>query len=663
MKGKKRIVLSVILALIMLASLFAVPVNAADKNTSNRYNVCFVLDSTDSLKKTDEEKLRYDATNMFLGLLANDGNYVGSVIFSGGIIKTTDVTPISGMDDKTKAETDLETSEQRGATTIGAALDQAVDMLLEKGDKSLPSVVILLSDGQSDKSDKNEMNSRSDALAKAKSNNIPVYTVALNADGQADLDVLEQIAKATNGEYKVVEKADDLKDIFKEFYNMIYSSGTTTIIDGTIPADGKISVDFDVPSRGVEEVNIIISSDTKLKNIILIPPSGIKMTDAEVQKITTSGKRFSITKLTSPEGGKWTLNGEGTPNSKIKIDMIINDKITVETKYESKDMYGLNDSVVVTGYVLDDGENITASEYEEYTAKLIPDTDNGSEIPMSISGNSFSATITFDEEGTYAYHMYVEGDGKQKSTDESEILLNVGNRAPVLNEDIEEIKEHFWVFPFFTKTCEVDLSDIATDPDGDSLTYEVTSSTFKDTTYEIDGNKLVITDFYDLSKGVSTVKISDPQGAYVERDVTVSLTNVGILALIIIGGGGLIILILLYLKIRHDLLLKFSGTIKVAPEGEASVAMSSQTPIRGRCRLSSFGVSLPGLDATKCYFQATGKDHVFLIAKKKVYISGSSIPVKKIRINGDGSEMLVMAQNNSESGLYISFESLLNNYF
>ena len=99
MKAKGKFGLVVLFVFLVFVSVFAIPATASKKNTSNRYNVCFVLDSTDSLKHTDEDKLRYDATNMFLGLLANEGNYVGSVIFSGGVIKKSDVVPINGPKD------------------------------------------------------------------------------------------------------------------------------------------------------------------------------------------------------------------------------------------------------------------------------------------------------------------------------------------------------------------------------------------------------------------------------------------------------------------------------------------------------------------------------------------------------------------------------------
>lgn len=660
MRTVKKTISVVLVVCVFFLSISLFSTNVVEKNTSNRFNVCFVLDSTKSLLDTDSERLRYDATSLFLGLLANDGNYVGSVIFSGGVIKKTDVVPINGPEDKIKAENDLETEEKLGSTSIGEALDQAISMLIDKGDSSLPSVVILLSDGQSNKNDEAEMNSRSEALTNAKRKNIPVYTVALNADGEADLDVLEQIANATGGKYKEVKRADDLKDVFREFYNMIYSAGTIKILDGTIPQNGKISAPFDVPYQGVEEVNIIISSDSKIEHLSLTKPDKREMDESEVDEITTHAKRFSITKITNPVGGQWTLNGEGTPDSSIRIEMIYNDSITIDTEYTSKEKYSISDTVLVKGYILDNGQKMT-SGYEDYTAKLVPDNGKGKEINMSIDNNSFSGNITFDQEGTFTYHMELEGNGLKKYTETASIKLNVGNFAPVVNENGKDYSEHFWVVPFFTKTCEVDLSELVSDPDGDELSFEVYSSTFKDTTYSIDGDKLVIKDFYDLSKGICSIKATDSKGSFVEFDVTVSLTNVGIVTLIIIGAIVLILLILAFLKLRHDLLLKFSGTIKIDSFGDASVVSNEMSPIRGRVKLSAFGVVLPGLDANKCYFQATGKNYIYLISKQKLF-SSVGAQIKRIKIDGSGYEVTVSTTSDMENGLYISFESLLNVY-
>ncbi len=655
MKAKGKFGLVVLFVFLVFVSVFAIPATASKKNTSNRYNVCFVLDSTDSLKHTDEDKLRYDATNMFLGLLANEGNYVGSVIFSGGVIKKSDVVPINGPKDKIQSEKALETSEQRGATAIGAALDQAIDLLINKGDKKLPSVVILLSDGQSNKSDKDEMDSRSNALTKAKNESIPVYTVALNADGEADLDVLQQIANATGGVYKEVKKADDLKDIFKEFYKMIYAAGAQNLIDSTIPSSGKLSVNFDVPYKGVEEVNIIISSDTKLKELILIKPSGTEMSENEVQEVTVNAKRFSITKLTSPEGGKWTLKGKGAPGSKIKIDMVYNDSITVSTEYKEKDIYGTNEKVTVKGFVLEDGKKLS-SGYDDYKATLVPDTDKGNEISMEIKEDSFVGDISFDDEGTYSYHMVVEGNGLVKTTDKSDIVFNVGNRAPVLSNDAKNMEEHFWVFPFFTKTCEVDLSKAVSDPDGDKITFVADSSTFKESTYEINGNKLIVKDFYDLSKGVTTIKAIDSKGASVEFDTTVSLTNVGILALILIGVGIIVFLVIIGIVTYIALNKKFMGSITVRNIETGETQMQQRN--RGKIKLSTFAIGNTG-HSSKAYFQATGKDKIIFVTNKAVKADSNYGTSKKVTVMNH-LETIIYSDAECSRGISVTFDSFIN---
>ena len=653
MKEKVTKAITILLTIIVVFTAMTVPFGATQKNTSNRFNVCFVLDSTNSLLNTDSDKLRFDATNLFLGLLANEGNYVGSVIFSDGVIRKNEVVPISGPSDKKVAESNIETDEQLGDTTIGAALDQAIDMLIASGNPDLPSVVILLSDGQSNKDDEDEMNSRSEALAKAKSNKIPVYTVALNADGEADLEVLEQIANATNGVYKEVKQADDLKDVFREFYNMIYSVGTITLVDTVVPESGHISVPFEVPYQGVEEVNIIISSESKLDNLILEKPNGKVMERDEVAAITTSAKRFSITKITEPVGGTWTISGDGAPGSYVKIDMIYNDSITVKTEYDAKEIYGLNDTVTVKGYVLQDGENLDFG-YSNYTAKLVPDSGIGSVVDMKLSENSFEGVISFDQEGTFLYHMEVEGNGLKKSTDESEIVLNVGNRPPYVPDENKDIKKGFWVFPFITKEHTVDLAGIAIDPDEDDLIYSVSSSTFKPTTYEIRGDQLIIKDFHDLSKGICTIKATDPHGASAEFNVTISLKNFALWAMIV---GGIILLIIIGLMILflfRNKIAAFAGDIYV--ENIASRGRKTFPKNKGQIMLSSFSVGDAGFEP-KAHFQATNKSFVYFKSKKTVYPEYGE-PGKKVKIS-NRIPTKIFSDSQRTKGIIVTFESFL----
>ena len=660
--------ISVFLAMVTMMTICVFSVSA-DQKTSNRFNVVFVLDASGSMEDTDPDNLRFDATKLFLGLLANDGNYVGSVVFSTDIIKTTDVKLVNGTTDKNKIESDIESCKVGGWTGIGTALDKGVEMLNEKGNKDLQSVIILLSDGKSELDNEDDLKKCNELKAKAinnaRKNDIQIYTVGLNSDGGADIDELKQISDATSGKCKEVKNAADLKGVFAEFYNLIYGTSTTIIFEGKVPSNGKINQSFDIPDAGVEEVNIIISSKSSIKNIKLDKPSGEKMSADDVKKITTTSKSFSITKLTKPEGGKWNLTAEGKSGDDVKIEMVYNDCLSIATEYNEKDNFSVGDKIEVKGYLFNNDEKAT-SGYKDYKAilHLTKQTTNNesdnkvSELDMKAEDSCYTAEIPIDEIGTYSMYMQVVGNGIEKKTEDNPIIVNVGNSVPVVNKD--KIEQHFWVIPFITDTGDIDISGAVTDAEDSKLSYSVESSSFKDTSYKLDGETLTMTDFYDLSEGSFTIKAIDSNGASAEFEVDVTTTNVGIVTLIVVGSIILILLILAFLKLRHDLLLKFSGTITVTPEGNASGSATSLKPIRGRCKLSSFGVALPGLDISKCYFQATGKNYIVFVSKKKFYISGLSSPVKKIKIQGNGSETAIMSSPNSEDMLYLSFESMLN---
>ena len=57
MKTKRKISFVMVFVFLVFVSMFVIPASASKKNTSNRYNVCFVLDSTDSLCACYSSKL------------------------------------------------------------------------------------------------------------------------------------------------------------------------------------------------------------------------------------------------------------------------------------------------------------------------------------------------------------------------------------------------------------------------------------------------------------------------------------------------------------------------------------------------------------------------------------------------------------------------------
>lgn len=659
-------VLVMLLVLTIIAVSCVVSVSAEEK-TSNRFNVVFVIDASGSMLDTDPDKLRFDATNLFLGLLANYGNYVGSVIFTDTIVATNTISAVSGSADKAKIQSAMEKAPVNGGTDIGLALDKAVKMLDDNRNEKLPSAIVFLSDGNTDlDTDEDYANSKkqkASAINIAREKDYKVYSICLNVDGTADKKELSQISEATSGAFDEVKNADDLKDVFSRFYNLIYSTSTTEISGGIVPPNGKIKARFEVPNAGVEEVNIIISTKSSIKNLMVTKPSGTKLEGDEINKCTTVSRSFTITKFTSPEGGDWSLEADGKAGDEFKIEMVYNDCLSVAMGDIENTSFSKGETLDVYGYLYNNSEKVTSQDgYEDYKAVLSVskiDSDgnpgNTEEYPMEVEGGSYKYNLLLDDYGTYRMFMTVTGNKLTKTTENSPVEVTVGNTPPEVIKSKSE--HHYWLWPFVSNSAEIDISGAVKDAEDSELKYTVVSSSFLSESYNISGTTLKLNEF-DLPEGSFTIKATDSMGASAEFEVAVTSTNIGIVALIIFGGIALIVLAAVGVVLYIALNKRFMGECFVSTFNYATGEYSEEvkrSKSRGRIKLSAFGLYVDGVDANKCYIQATGKDHVYLVSKKPVY--GGGRLSKKVRV----SDMQVEVKKDitAQCGYKIRFASRL----
>ena len=673
-------IFSVLLALIMLLSTAVGVVSAANdqKRTSNRFNVVFVIDASGSMEDTDPQKLRFDATTLFLSLLANSGNRVGSVVFATGVKQVTDLRDINGVDDKLFIEGEIEKCPAEGWTAIGDALKTATDMLEKQGNPDNKSVIILLSDGYSELGSDDALkkcnDNKAEAIQDARDRGVAIYSVGLNVNnvnGDKGIKELKQISGPTGGECEEVNKPEDLKKIFQLFYTLIYGSAPVPIGEYEVPSDGNIEKTFLVPSAGVEEVNIIISSKSKISDMTLEMPDGTVWDVNKVKGMTVSTNSFAITKLVDPMGGEWTLRAKGTPNDKVKIEMIFNDNLSVETECDTAQAKA-GSKLPVFGYLLENNQRATDG-YADYHATLhvtfnksADEKPRNLEFDMDPQSSSYYYELPIDEIGHYELYMSLTGNGTNKDTSDNMIRFDVGNTSPAIGDGDKRLKdgrieETIWFIPFLTKTHEIPVGGIITDPeDGDDLTYSVSSSSFNDTTYEIDSNEkvLIIKDFLDLSKGSVTIRATDAMGAYAEFDVLVTIVNVGVIAIIVIVAAAVIvagiIVLLIYLLSRK----KFMGTITV--RNLETNAVMTQQKNKGHINLTAFQIGHTGFHKKAC-FQATGKSWIEFRSPTPVLSSSSVSKEKKIKIL-NRSEIEIYSDDSRTRGIAVTFESYLGGY-
>ena len=659
--------ISIQLLVCIIALSFSIPVaKAADGTGVNRFNVVIVLDASGSMRHTDPEGYRYRAITQFTNLLAEQGNLLGSVVFHTGIAGEKEIVMIREQAEKDAAVELLESIPANGGwTNIGAGLSQAVSMIESGGDSSLPSVILFLSDGNTDMSTDEETQAslelKAEALQAAREKGIAVYSVCLNADQTADISEMQQISDATGGIFQEVTAAEDLQDTFNTFYDLIYGTSTITLFSDAVPDSGRLETTFDIPGIGVEEVNIIIYGDVSA--LSLLWPDG---SESAVSKTVSDG--FSMLKLTDILPGTWTLVTEGVPGDDIRINMVYNTDLGLEVAAEPAGlMVAPNDSITITARLTgNDGVASSSQQYIGYSAELqIMDAygDYVESTPMQVVGDHFEVVHSFDE-GVYYYKVAVTGNHMEKGSasfgpltsaagEVDEVERAAVNTAPVPVEDVVETTVSIW--PFKGGSYTLDLNTLASDAEDDTLKYKILSSSFlEETDYTVDAGSVLHMDHFSLSKGAFTVRATDSGGLSCEIEVIVRTINVGIATLIGLGILALVVAavfgVLLYIALSKP----FRGTISAQSYCNGVFKGMPRSPRRGRCKLAAFGMDSVGLDYQRSYFQATGQNYVELYTNVPVIWNGQE--TKKVRITS-GAEVTINIRREDPRLLYVRFDS------
>lgn len=659
---------SLVLALVCVLGTM-IPSYAEEEDSSiNRFNVVVVLDASESMGYTDPTGLRYEAISQFTNLLADQGNYLGGIAFSNHVITQVDPFEMTSQEDKNAVSDSLQSvtskkADNEGYTNIGEALSTAVDLLNTKGNSDLPSVIVFLSDGNTEMPTDDELtdslDQKAEAIQAARENDIGIYTVCLNANNAADTSEMSQISNATGGVFQEVSNAEDLQDVFNNFYSLIYGTSTITMADDVFPADGVLRMDFEVPKTGVEEVNIVINGSTT--NISLESPDG---TPAKTSQV--SSEMYTLIKMSDIISGKWTLITEGVPGERIKINMIYNTNlgVNVETNPDTKTISTTED-FIVKATLMSGNTMVTSSEqYAEYDAKLCVMDAYGDEIdsfPMRMEGDHFEVAHQF-EEGVYYINVNVSLNGhslEKNSTNIGPITVktDVGegeneSKAPVPVDT--PVNKTVYIWPFKGGNLSVDMTTLATDAGEDSLKYEIVSSSFiEGTDYTVDGDVITMNHF-SLSTGSYDIKATNSDGLSCNIELVVKSYNVGVLALIGIGICGLIALAVFLILLYIALTKPFRGTISAQSYSNGVYKGVPRMKKRGRIKLSAFRMDPVGLDYNKSYFQATGDNFVYLITNKPVIWNGQK--TSKVRIQS-GADVTITIKEGDSRLLYIRFDS------
>lgn len=662
-KTMKKRVLAFALGLLLLAC--TLPAAAGQELDGHLYrsNLVFVTDESGSMLHTDPDNNRYEAIRLFLGEMADAGNYAGSVSFGEGILDESAIQPLNGQPDKDRLLAEISNQTYSDYTNIGLGLLRAVDLLDAGKNTSLNSAIILLTDGNTTMPDKNQLQEsaemKAEAIERARQNGYKIYTICLNVNGEADSAELRQIAAATGGEFAEIDRSESLNDIETMFNKMIFHAFEDegfTNLEFIIGSDGTVTTDFHIPNIGVEELNVLFEGN--LSDYQLTDPHGQTFRQNSGSSVTVSGNNFMLAKVPKPIGGTWQAAAYGDPNTVISLRILYNSDFYVTAELRSPEPVHAGDTVEILAHLGEAGGIITDSSRYEGVACEAHVTQGGKETayPMNITAAGFQYQLPVDAEGTY--YITVSASTAEMFAETKEVFeISVNNAAPTVLE--ETLSAHANIWPILGGSASAGLTGGAEDPEGQPLTYTVVSTAFNKEDYTLEGSQLTVHNF-SIPKGSFEIQAADPYGAYCTFNVRFTSTNIGLIMAVLTVIGILIGLFVVILGIRAAMGEALMGSLSVAPFD--SSRPGRQVPFtldhgRGKIPLDIFGLDT-SLLPPGCKFQCDGKKRqIRLISKKPLYadtIIGSS---KNICISGDGLPVHISADEKLEKGISVVFKS------
>lgn len=416
-----------------------------------------------------------------------------------------------------------------GGADIGTALSTAVD-LLKQNDKGNKKMIILMSNGgiafsksgrtgrQIDQLLEKSYSAAENAVVRAEENGITIHTILLK--DMTAMDLLQNKLKTTDGTFTMVTDAEQLPVTFARIFEK--ETGTALMTSGGMAREtGEII--FNVPNSSAAEMNILVP----LKNITpssmqMTAPDGTVMTDNTDNYYSFASDHFAIFKIRTPAQGDWklTFNGDGSSDG-ITAQYLLGYDISSRESLSSQKI-GKNDTVTVTANYVKDGITIGDPKLYQIPATVTLSKDGASIKSVKITGTQDGYSHSFGPlqaygSGEYSVNILYDGSGMQRTS--SDLVFTVLNKAPIYMTGIGGKDSHSFIIntPGAEETYAIqnyswDLSQMVYDPDGDKLTWKLSSVPEGVTASITDSTLTVSTVKNTAADGDVIVSVQDSEG-------------------------------------------------------------------------------------------------------------------------------------------------------
>jgi Mg-chelatase subunit ChlD len=369
------------------------------------YDIVILIDCSGSMKKTDPRSYRKPAARLFISLL---GEYdrVGIIGFGESAKVLATLTENTKKNREGLFGVINKITSKEFSTNITDAVKKGYDELKSSSRKN--RILILMSDGKlalgSKEKDEAALVELSRLLTELAKSDIKLYSIAFTE--MSDIKLLEDMAKATGGFFKLARVDKDLHVIFASIFEKIKSPDTIPLEDDTFNID-----------KDINEAILLISKQPGTSTT-LIDPAKRKHTPAKYGKNIQwyESKVFDMITIKEPAVGKWKVKLSTKEGNKVFVITNLGLKTSFDKGFVNK-----GDMIKIDAWLEREGSIITEKDILEqvsFSAEVTtPDTkttkfdllDSGKSGDDRQGDGKYSAGFTVNTTGEYSIKIVAEG--------------------------------------------------------------------------------------------------------------------------------------------------------------------------------------------------------------------------------------------------------------
>jgi hypothetical protein len=387
-------VLAVLIA-ISLGFISCQNAHAQVETQSDQLRVLFIIDDSGSMATSDPTDLRYTAVKLFASAL-DEGDAVGVIRFSSqSTLVTNGWVEITNADRKQTLLDTIQPVPADGYTDFQSAFKLAQSLLDQDTSGGNKTVLVLLTDGKPEIQN-SYVDYENETLTLASQLNVPVYSIALTAQGQTGF--LSKVSAQTNGELISAKSANDLLDSYLRILG--------DLKDRTITGEGVTNspsiVTISLPPALIPYIDKVtfIASKSPSTQIGLISPDGetIQPDAPIVDFASTNDPGFSVYSLKKPASGDWTIAVGGSGQAQVRA--ILHSRLRVMIKSPV--------SLVEAGIPMSVVVNLVEEQSDGATIKIVGDASFSAAI--TLPDGSRQSLDNFYDDGTHGDKVAGDGD-------------------------------------------------------------------------------------------------------------------------------------------------------------------------------------------------------------------------------------------------------------